>query len=493
MNADAPRHTASWSMLPPGMAPPRERVLVIGAGMAGLVAARLLRDSGCDVTVLEARSRIGGRVWTDHSLGVPIDLGGSWIHGADDNPLTEWCAALGVELIETASTRRLIERGGAALGSDADVRRRAWRGHAALAAALRLAVRRSRKLTASGKPRAVSLADAAEGLLRAPWLPLFDRRVLAHLVSTGEGVQGAPANRLAVEEWFPSEAYKVNAMPRGGFGRLLDDAARDADIRLDAPVRRLRWFATGVVAETATAAVTADRAVVTVPVGLLRDGTATIASPSAGAARGETLAIEPPPPPDQHDAIARIGYGDGVLGKIYLLFARRFWPADAERFQTLPVTPDARGVFNTWLSLERETGVPLVLSFVNGRAALDFERDGTGESVRAAALSVLRDLFGDIPEPIGMRYWRWQAETWSAGCYSYPALGSPPEDRALYGRPLGDRVFFAGEATERDSYGTVHAALQSGERAAEMLFSAASGAAPDRARRPWRFRASPSP
>jgi monoamine oxidase len=130
----------------------------------------------------------------------------------------------------------------------------------------------------------------------------------------------------------------------------------------------------------------------------------------------------------------------------------------------------------------------LLLSFANGRAALDFEHDGTGESVRAAALAVLRDLFGDVPEPIGMRYWRWQAEKWSAGCYSYPAVGSPPGDRALYARPLADRVFFAGEATERDSYGTVHAALQSGERAAETLLRAATGAAPDRARRPWRFR-----
>ncbi|HJQ59332.1 MAG TPA: FAD-dependent oxidoreductase, partial [Vineibacter sp.] len=226
-------------------------------------------------------------------------------------------------------------------------------------------------------------------------------------------------------------------------------------------------------AETGTGEVTADRAIITVPVGLLRDG---------------ALVLDPPPPADQRDAIARIGYGDGVLGKVYLRFDRRFWPQDVERFQTLPKTPDARGVFNTWLSLERETGVPLLLSFANGRAALEFERDDTNEGVRAAALAVLRDMFGDVPAPTGMCYQRWQADPWSAGSYSYPALGSPPEDRALYARPLADRVFFAGEATERDSYGTVHAALESGERAAEAAFGIAAGMAPDRTRRPWRYR-----
>ena len=84
--------TGSWSM---GTAK-GERVIVVGAGMAGLVAARLLHDSGFAVTVLEARKRIGGRTWTDDSLGAPLDLGGSWVHGVDGNPLALWCDKLGV-------------------------------------------------------------------------------------------------------------------------------------------------------------------------------------------------------------------------------------------------------------------------------------------------------------------------------------------------------------------------------------------------------------
>src|SRR5262245_30282570 len=185
------RRTDNWSMAPAGMMPPRDRVLVIGAGMAGLVAARLLRDSGCAVTMLEARARVGGRVCPDESLGVMLDLGGSWIHGSDDNPLTEWCEALGVEVVETAGERHLIKADGTTM-SYAQVQRRAWRGRAAFNEALRLGVSRSRQLAALGQPRAISLADAADPVLRASCLPLFDRRVVAQLVASGEGVQGAP-------------------------------------------------------------------------------------------------------------------------------------------------------------------------------------------------------------------------------------------------------------------------------------------------------------
>src|SRR5215467_8259224 len=94
--------TGSWSM---GEGKP-ERVIVLGAGMAGLVAARLLHDSGFVVTVLEARDRLGGRVWTANALGVPCDLGGSSIHGADHNPLSQWCAALGIPLAITSQVER---------------------------------------------------------------------------------------------------------------------------------------------------------------------------------------------------------------------------------------------------------------------------------------------------------------------------------------------------------------------------------------------------
>lgn len=78
-----------------------DRVGIIGAGMAGLTAAHALAGANRDVTVIEARNRIGGRVWTDRTLGAPLDLGASWIHGRRRNPITRLARAEGIELFET--------------------------------------------------------------------------------------------------------------------------------------------------------------------------------------------------------------------------------------------------------------------------------------------------------------------------------------------------------------------------------------------------------
>lgn len=87
-----------------------ESVAVIGAGVSGFAAALWLSEEGYDVTVLEARNRVGGRVWTDRRLGLPLDLGASWIHGTDGNPLTELAEAQGVRTVATDDS--YIARGG---------------------------------------------------------------------------------------------------------------------------------------------------------------------------------------------------------------------------------------------------------------------------------------------------------------------------------------------------------------------------------------------
>lgn len=459
--------TGSWSM---GGGKP-EKVIVVGAGMAGLVAARLLRDSGFAVTVLEARHRLGGRTWTDSSLGAPLDLGGSWVHGIDGNPLTLWCEALGVALVENRGDRLLIDKR-AKVPSREGQRRRAVLGRAAFKAAMEWASWKSKAMTLSRGPRSISVKDAIDPVLHASWLPEIDRLVIATFIEGSEGVQGAPYDWVAAEEWFPTEGLDRNGQPRGGFIQLLDDAARGLQVRLGAPVQRITWNGEGATAvlqggET----IAADRAVVTVPVGLLRTG---------------WPALDPPPPEGQQVAIGRLGYGAGILGKIYLRFPERFWPEQPKWFGRLPDAPDKRGTFNTWVSHVDETGLPILLSFSNGATAARLDRTASDEEVKEVAMSSLRKMFGEaIPAPQAMLFPRWLSDPWSQGGYSYPGVGSAPEDREDHARPLGDRIFFAGEATEPVEYGTVHAALWSAEQTAEALFKAATGTAPSRALRPW--------
>lgn len=459
--------TGSWSM----GAGRSERVVVVGAGMAGLVAARLLRDSGFVVTVLEARDRTGGRVWTDDRLGAPLDLGGSWIHGVEGNPLTLWCEKLGIDLVESQGERLLIDKRATAPTREGQ-RRRAILGRAAFKTAIEWASWKSKAMARSWGPRSISVKQAIEPLLHARWLPEIDRLVVATFVEMSEGVQSAPWDAVSAEEWFPTEGLDRNAQPTGGFKPLLGDAAQGLDIRHGAAVERLGWNGSGVTAVLQGGEqIVADRAVITVPIGLLRAG---------------LPALDPLPPEAQRLALGRLGYGAGILGKIYLRFPRRFWPEQPKWFGRLPDAPDRRGTFNTWVSHEMETGLPILLSFANGRTAIHLDREGSDDEVKALAMASLRDMFGnDIPEPEAMAYPRWLSDPWSRGGYSYPGVGSDPDDGSAYARPLGSRVFFAGEATEPVEYGTVHAALWSGEQAAEAIFRAATGTAATRDARPW--------
>jgi len=460
--------TGSWSM-GTGKA---EHVVVVGAGMAGLVAARLLHDSGFRVTVLEARPRLGGRTWTNDSLGAPLDLGGSWIHGVDGNPLALWCDKLGVELVENQGDRLLIDERATAPTREGQ-RRRAVMGRAAFKAAIEWASWKSKAMTAVRGPRSISVKDAVEPLLHASWLPEVDRLVIATFVEGSEGVNGSVWDQLSAEEWFPTEGLDGNAQPKGGFKTLIDDVARGLDIRLGAPATALAWNAEGVVATLASGErLSADRAVVTLPVGLLRDG---------------RFRLDPLPPPSQQAAIGRLGYGAGVLAKIYLRFPHQFWPDKSKWFGRLPDAPDRRGTFNTFVSHVEETGLPILLSFANGHSAVRYDRELDDEAVKQVALASLRKMFGHnkVPEPEAFVFPRWLSDPWTMGGYSYPAIGSPPEDHYDHARPLGNRVFFAGEATEPVEYGTVHAALWSAEQTAEALFRAATGVEAARDRRPW--------
>lgn len=459
--------TGSWSM-GTGMA---ERIVVVGAGMAGLVAARLLHDSGFAVTVLEARERNGGRVWTDDRLGAPVDLGGSWVHGVEGNPLTLWCDRLGISLLESQGERLLLDKRATAPTREGQ-RRRAVRGRLAFRAAIEWASWKSKAMARVNGPRSISVKQAVEPLLRASWLPEIDRLVAATFVEMSEGVQSAPWEAVAAEEWFPTEGLDRNAQPRGGFKRLIEDAARGLDIRHGAAVARVVRKADGVTAILQNGErIEADRVVIAVPLGLLRAG---------------LPVLDPAPPEAQLQALGRLGYGAGILGKIYLRFPRRFWPQTPKWFGRLPDSPERRGTFNTWVNHEEETGRPILLSFSNGHTAIHLDREAPDEEVKAVAMKSLRAMFGDgIPEPDAMAFPRWLSDPWSRGGYSYPGVGSDPDDCTAHARPLGDRVFFAGEATEPVEYGTVHAALWSGEQTAEAIFRVATGTAASRAARPW--------
>jgi len=150
-------------------------VVIVGAGVAGLRAAQVLQQSGRRVLLLEARNRIGGRIWTEHRDGQPFDLGASWIHGARGNPITAIADQLGATLVPTDyRDLKRFDAGGQPLSADLDRR---------VEELLERYFEQARKY-AEGQKRDLSLQAALEFVLRASPLSAQDLRLLNYAIST---------------------------------------------------------------------------------------------------------------------------------------------------------------------------------------------------------------------------------------------------------------------------------------------------------------------
>jgi polyamine oxidase len=467
-----------WSMWPrSGPAPDAvaRRIVVVGAGMAGLVCARLLHDSGFRVVVLEASGRIGGRIRTDRSLGAPIDLGACWIHNVDQNPLAAWAHACGLDVVlprdedQARSFDDLMP----------SLRGAGRMGRTALSLNLRRHLFVNRMRAFVGDRRPVSLEEVSAAILRSRLLPYPDRVAATLMVETSEGVQGAPAHRLDARDWFPADMFCTNAMVAGGLQTLLEDAAADLDIRLDTPVLQVIHRAHHIDVVTASGNFVADTAVVTASPALIKQ---------------DDFALVPQMPPEQRGALCRVGFGDGaVLNKLFLRFGEVFWPSDHDRFTIAPHIGSQRGLFVGWYPLDRLTGAPILMTFTSGDTAAELEA-ASDDHIVGLAMKKLRERFGsNVPQPIAIKRTRWLSEPWIRGSYSFPAIGSSTGDRLLWPQSIKSRIHFAGEATEVHDYGTMQAALRSGERAAEKIFQAFAGVAPSGQRRPWRNNGSTLP
>ncbi|MFN8445270.1 MAG: NAD(P)/FAD-dependent oxidoreductase [Caldilineaceae bacterium] len=434
-------------------------ILVIGAGMAGLAAARMLHDSGFDVTIIEARDRIGGRLWTSQQLGAYTDLGASWIHGADHNPLSNWCDRLGIETVITPSDKRhfavqnrLVE----------------WEELNNLATAGLASV--DQRLQGKAAPH--TIAELVEPLLQDPTLPLLDRQLLAWMTGLAEGVQAGLAEDLDVRWWQPKELTIVNAMPLGGYRRLVEEVAQGVNVRLNSPVSKIELLEDGVLVHCGEQSERADYGVITVPVGVLQAG---------------QIEFSPPLPAAKQAAIQQIGFGGGVLNKIFIRFPYRFWPDLQDRFIALPARVEERGLFANWINTEPLHGQPILLSFSTGANGAQIDRTSSDAEVYAEAMKSLRRIFGEeIPEAEAYVVTRWLSDPWSRGSYSYARVGvDDVAARAAYAAPVADRLFFAGEATDPDEFGTVHAALLSGEQAACAVYKLATGQEADVSHLPY--------
>lgn len=425
--------------------------VIVGAGVAGLTAARLLQDAGRTVVVLEARDRIGGRVHTDRTDGI-VDLGASWIHGVDGSPVAAAADAFGMRTVEftvggfQVDSRPIAYHGPDGRPLSADEARAFAADVHAVDAALP-------DVIATSGP-AASYRDVTDAALsRQEWSADRTQRVREYLEHRAEEQYGAWIEDLAAHGLDDDAIEGDEVVFPDGYDVLPERLADGLDVRLEHIVTRVDWSDDGVWVRTPHGDFSGDTTVVTVPVGVLQAG---------------TMEIVPPLPPVNAEALGRLRMN--AFEKVFLRFPARFWEDGV--YALRQQGPEARW-WHSWYDLTALHDEPLLLTFAAGPAALA-TRDWSDAQVQASIMAQLRRLYGDgIPDPVGLHRTAWQDDPFAHGSYAYMTVGSTTADHDDLATPVGGVLHIAGEATWTDDPATVPAALFSGHRAAERILGRA--------------------
>jgi monoamine oxidase len=432
-------------------------VAVIGAGASGLAAASRLRGEGCSVAVLEARSRLGGRIFTQHQadLEVPIELGAEFIHG-EAEPIRDVTSEHHLPTLDIAQHRVLRGSGKLAVVDDF------WKP----------IDRIMRRLDPDRDPdRSFADALAANRSLR-----LADRERAKRFV---EGFPAADpeviSEQALADGGWPEGDHREMRIGRvvGGYDTLIERLADPVrgDIRFETIAARVAWRDGHVevecrdVAGATIAGVAARALVVTVPAGVL----------SAPVGATGAIRFDPPLPPAILRAMSLTAMGTVI--KLVLRFKRAFWRD--EKLATRLGIPDLdttaflqareRLPFPVWWT-SYPIDSPIMVAWVGGPPATELSRLPRTE-IERRAVSSLATILSMKPaairrELVATFHHDWINDPFSRGVYSYSRVGGARACETL-SRPVRDTIWFAGEAADRlGRTGTVHGAIDSGWRAA---------------------------
>jgi len=417
-----------------------ESVIIIGAGMAGLAAARELHDLGYQVTILEARNRVGGRVWTSNLwTGIPVDLGASWIHGSQSNPMTALADQIGAQRVATDYDNNVLYTTTGEVMSDSSARELEH-----LYDQLETVI--SRNASADE-----TLLSVLENSVLWTGLSKQQRQLSLHLLNTTIEHEFAGAlNQISAANPDDSDEFAgEDVLFMHGYGALTDYLSTGLDIRLEQVVNHINYASNKVLIKTQQREFSADRVIITLPIGVLKHA---------------SIKFVPELPAEKQAAIKTIG--SGVLNKLFLKFPTVFWQKEREILNWVSAE---HGRWNEWLNMSAYIDDAVLLGF----NAADYARKTetwSDEAIVADAMNVLRTIYGQqIPEPQSWQVTRWGADPFARGAYSFNAVGVDIDTRLTLANSINHQLYFAGEAASRDYPATVHGAYLSGIEAATAI------------------------
>ncbi|QIM16050.1 FAD-dependent oxidoreductase [Leucobacter insecticola] len=422
--------------------------VVIGGGVSGLTAARLLTQAGQNVVVLEARTRLGGRLWTDRTDGTITDRGASWIHGINNSPLADLVHQLGMKTVEfTVGGYQADSRPIAHYSPDGI--RLSDTEAAAYVADIHAVDAQLAELIAVSAP-GTSYGEAVEATLaQQGWDPERTMRVREYLRHRSEEQYGVWIDDLDAHGLDDDSIDGDEVVFPDGYDVLSTRLGDGLDVRLGHKVSQVAWADGGVTVTTDHGDFTAAQAVVTVPVGVLKSA---------------DFKITPALPEPVAGALDRLEMNN--FEKVFLRFPRKFWD---DGVYAIRQQGKAGEWWHSWYDLTALHGEPTLLTFAAGPCAVA-TRKWDESAIVTSIMEALQRLYGDrVPQPIQVDITDWQDDPFARGSYAYMKVGSTPEDHDLLATPVGGVLHIAGEATWTDDPATVTAALLSGHRAARNI------------------------
>ena len=436
--------------VPAAVAGPVERVVVIGAGIAGLTVANALTHGGVECVVVEARDRIGGRLHTVNLAGSMVDLGGSWIHTPVGNPMRAFADRAGVRC---RSANPLPELAGFDCGESR--RLSAAEVEANISLQLEDFPQARGRLLAELGPGA-SAADGIEAFVAAAGLaPGPARRARQGMRALVEGESADLAERQSLRWMWNEMEYEGHYFgdePVGGYRRLVEAMAAGLDLRLGVDVAEIACSASGVqVRSVDGASEDGSHVVVTVPLGVLK----------RGAPR-----FRPALPPDRLAAIERLGFGR--YEKVALRFDEPFWrTAGLPHAMIFPRDSRAPAVWAIGLDA---FGAGPVLVYQIFHSAAGHVLGAASDDAAQWVLDLLAEAIGrSCPAPTAVAVTSWANDRYSGGAYTHIPPGANPADADVLGEPIGGRLLFAGEHTQSTRLAYADGAMTSGIREAKRL------------------------
>jgi monoamine oxidase len=398
-------------------------------------------EYGFEVTILEARDYCGGRIRTDYSMGIPLGLGASWIHGKESNPIAELAQQFDAKIIAADPGQFVFYDQNNNPISQHDIQKFNERFELLLSEAKKLAFQSKED---------ISLADALSKFITLDQLTPLEQALFKSKILFFEGYIGANYESLSARYWDAEEAIPgENCYVLSSYQPILEGLSSNCSIEFNTVVTEINTKKDRVEIKAGNANFDADMVLITVPLGVLKKN---------------HINFHPPLPESKQKAIQKLGMG--IFNITAIKFAKPFWPKEPHAFFFTQFDDLSIPVF---FNLHHFNEQAMLLGYSGGDRARRLEKMSDEELIEKT-IQNFRTCYGiNLPEPEAMVNTRWLSDSFSYGSYSYLPVGASNADYDLMSIPVDNKLFFAGEATHSKYPATTHGAFLSGIREAERI------------------------